>query len=70
MAYPVQDVRVDQGLNRHLWSHGIRNVPRRVRVRLSRQKNEDEDAKEKFYTVAQHVQVDSFEKLKTENAKN
>jgi large subunit ribosomal protein L31e len=51
-----------------VWSTGIRNVPRKIRVRISRKKNEDEDAKEKFYSLVQHVQVSSFEGLKTENA--
>lgn len=41
------DVRVDTGLNKHIWSMGVRNVAKRVRVRLSRRRNEDEEAKEK-----------------------
>ena len=61
-------MRVDPSLNRFIWSTGIRNVPRKVRVRISRKKNEDEDAKDKFYSVVQHLQVDSYEGLKTENA--
>lgn len=36
----------DTKLNKFLWSNGVRNVPRRVRVRLSRKRNEDEDAKD------------------------
>ena len=64
----LQDVRVDPSLNRFVWSTGIRNVPRKIRVRISRKKNEDEDAKEKFYSLVQHVQVSSFDGLKTENA--
>lgn len=63
-----QDVRVDPSLNRFVWSNGIRNVPRKIRVRISRKKNEDEDAKDKFYSLVQHVQVDTFEGLKTEKA--
>jgi large subunit ribosomal protein L31e len=55
-------------LNRFVWSTGIRNVPRKVRVRISRKKNEDEDAKEKFYCLVQNIQVDGFSGLKTENA--
>ena len=55
-------------MNRFVWSTGIRNVPRQVRVRISRKKNEDEDAKDKFYCLVQHLQVDTFEGLKTENA--
>lgn len=61
-------MRVDTSLNRFLWSNGVRNVPNKVRVRISRKKNEDEDAKEKFYSLVQHLQVDSFTGLKTENA--
>ena len=61
-------MRIDTSLNRFLWSQGIRNVPRRVRVRISRKKNEDEDAKDKFYSLVQHLQVDTFEKLQTEKA--
>lgn len=42
-----RDVRIDTGLNRHVWSRGIKNLPKRVRVSISRKRNEDEDAKEK-----------------------
>merc|ERR1719274_440561 len=49
------DVRVDTKLNKFLWSNGIRNVPKRVRIRMSRKRNEDEDAEEKMYTLVQHV---------------
>ncbi|CAN0483053.1 unnamed protein product, partial [Scytosiphon promiscuus] len=41
------DVRVDAKLNKFLFSKGVRNVPTRVRVRLSRKRNEDEEATEK-----------------------
>ena len=64
----TQDVRVDPELNRHVWSQGVRNVPRRVRVRFNRKKNDDEDADEQFYTLAQHVPVDSFKGKQTEKA--
>ena len=43
----TKDVRVDTRLNKYVWSKGIRNVPYRVRVRLARRVNEDEEAKEK-----------------------
>lgn len=46
----TKDVRVDAKLNKFIWHKGIRNVPFRVRVRLSRKRNEDEDAKEKVLT--------------------
>lgn len=44
------DVRVDVKLNKHIWSRGIRSVPRRVRVRIARKRNDEEDAKE-FYSL-------------------
>ncbi|CAD6260171.1 unnamed protein product [Miscanthus lutarioriparius] len=39
------DVRIDVKLNKHVWSSGIRNVPRRVRVRIARKRNDEEDAR-------------------------
>ena len=59
------DVRVDTGLNKQIWSRGIRNVPFRVRVRLARRRNEDEDSPHKFYTLVTHVPVASFKGLET-----
>merc|ERR1719454_2588928 len=47
----TSDVRVDTGLNKFVWSKGIRNVPFRVRVRLARKVAEDEEASEKLYTL-------------------
>jgi large subunit ribosomal protein L31e len=61
------DVRVDTKLNKHLWSKGCRNVPYRVRVRLSRLRNDDEEAKEDFYTLVRHVEIESFKGVVTEN---
>ncbi|CAE8618874.1 unnamed protein product [Polarella glacialis] len=66
----TKDVRVDTKLNKFLWSNGVRNVMRRVRVRLSRKRNEDEDAKEKFFTLIQHVPVESFKGLQTETVRD
>mmetsp|Transcript_32827 Transcript_32827/g.75052 ORF Transcript_32827/g.75052 Transcript_32827/m.75052 type:complete len:122 (+) Transcript_32827:64-429(+) len=63
----TSDVRVDTKLNKFIWKQGIRNVPFRVRVRLSRKRNDDEDAKEKLYTLVTHIDVASFKGLKTEN---
>jgi len=34
-------------LNKYIWKQGIRNVPYRVRVKLARRRNEDEEATEK-----------------------
>lgn len=59
-------MRIDTKLNKYIWSKGIRHLPTRVRVRMSRKKNEDEDAEEKMYTLVQYVPVDSFNGLVTE----
>ncbi|CAJ1404320.1 unnamed protein product [Effrenium voratum] len=66
----TKDVRIDTKLNKFLWSNGVRNVPRRVRVRLSRKRNEDEEATEKMFTLVQHVPVESFKNLQTENVRD
>merc|ERR1719498_1153913 len=66
----TKDVRIDTKLNKAIWVQGIRNVPKRIRVRMSRRRNEDEDAKEKMFTLVQHVPVESFKGLQTENVKD
>jgi large subunit ribosomal protein L31e len=43
------------------------NVPFRVRVRLARLRNEDEDSANKLYTLVTHVNVATFKGLQTEN---
>merc|ERR1719331_589920 len=62
----TKDVRIDTKLNKAVWAQGVRNVPKRIRVRFSRKRNEDEDAKEKMFTLVQHVPVESFKNLQTE----
>lgn len=39
------DVRLDVKLNKAVWSKGIKNVPTRLRIVISRRRNDDEDAK-------------------------
>ena len=56
-----QDVRVDTKLNKYLWSQGIKGVPGRVRVRLARKRNDDEEAAEKLYTLCTHVPVERYQ---------
>jgi len=66
----TEDVRVDVSLNKAVWSHGIRNVPYRVRVKLQRKRNEDEEAAEKLYTLVSHVAVDTFKKLQNKTVED
>merc|ERR1712133_343835 len=63
----TQDVRIDTRLNKHLWSKGVKGVPVRVRVRLARKRNEDEDSVHKLYTYVTHVPTPSFKGLHTTN---
>merc|ERR1712154_131148 len=63
----TSDVRIDTRLNKHVWSQGVKAVPFRVRVRLARLRNEDEDSANKLYTLVTHVSVASFKGLQTEN---
>ncbi|KAM8957734.1 large ribosomal subunit protein eL31-like [Lycaon pictus] len=61
------DVRTDTRLNKAVWAKGIRNVPYRIRVRLSRKRNEDEDSPNKLYTLVTYVPVTTFKNLQTVN---
>ena len=59
-AMGTTDVRIDQKLNKALWKTGIKNVPNRIRVRISRKRNDEEDAKEKLYSMCTIVEVRSL----------
>lgn len=60
----TSDVRVDADLNKFIWHKGVRNVPYRVRLRMSRRVNEDEDGDDEgLYTHVMHVPVDSYKDL-------
>lgn len=60
----TKDVRVDPKLNQAVWAQGVKNVPKRLRIRLERKRNDEEGAKEKLYTLATIVPgVTSFKGL-------
>ncbi|XP_069501324.1 large ribosomal subunit protein eL31-like [Ambystoma mexicanum] len=61
------DVRIDTRLNKAVWAKGIRNVPYRMRVRLSRKCNKDEYSPNKLYTLVTYVLVTTFKGLQTVN---
>jgi len=65
----TKDVRIDTRLNKAIWAQGVRGVPFRMRVRLARLRNEDEDSVHKLYTLVTHVLVANggFKGLQTEN---
>ena len=41
----TKDVRIDTSLNKLVWSQGIKNVPHKLRIVISRRRNDDEEAK-------------------------
>jgi large subunit ribosomal protein L31e len=52
-------------LNKELWKQGIKGVPHRIRVRISRKRNDEEGAKEKLFSYVQAVNVASAKGLET-----
>ena len=66
----TEDVRVDTEVNQYIWHQGIRNIPRRVRVRLVRRKNDEDETGNKFYTEVKLLRVDDFKGLLTEKSRN
>jgi large subunit ribosomal protein L31e len=62
-------VRIDPKLNQFIWNQGIRNLPRRVRVRISRKRSETEGKTTEWYSLVQHVNTKEFANKLTEKAK-
>ncbi|KAM8896657.1 large ribosomal subunit protein eL31-like [Lycaon pictus] len=61
----TSDVHIDTRLNKAVWAKGLRNVPYRIHVRLSRKRNEDEDSPNKLYTLVTYVPVTTFKNLQS-----
>jgi large subunit ribosomal protein L31e len=59
------DVRIDPQLNKKVWEAGIKGVPYRLRIRISRKRNDEESAKEKLYSYVQAVNVKDAKGLQT-----
>ncbi|KAK3074798.1 60S ribosomal protein L31B [Teratosphaeriaceae sp. CCFEE 6253] len=64
-AMGTTDVRLDPQLNKKVWESGIKGVPFRLRVRISRKRNDEEGAKEKLYSYVQAVNVKNPKGLQT-----
>jgi large subunit ribosomal protein L31e len=52
-------------LNKKVWEAGVKGVPYRLRVRISRKRNDEEGAKEKLYSYVQAVNVKDAKGLQT-----
>ena len=59
------DVRLDPKLNVALWKRGVQGVPYRMRLSISRKRNDEEDAKEKLFALVEPVHVASVKGLHT-----
>ncbi len=59
------DVRLDPQLNKKVWEQGVKGVPYRLRIRISRRRNDEEGAKEKLYSYVQAVNVKNPKGLPT-----
>jgi large subunit ribosomal protein L31e len=59
------DVRIDPLLNKKVWESGVKGVPHRLRIRVSRRRNDEEGAKEKLYSYVQGVNVKDPKGLQT-----
>lgn len=65
LSQGTRDVRLDPQLNKKVWESGIKGVPFRLRVRISRKRNDEEGAKEKLYSYVQAVNVKNPKGLTT-----
>ena len=59
------DVRLDPKLNIAIWKRVVQGVEHRMRLRISRKRNDDEDAKEKLFAYVEPVIVPSTKGLQT-----
>ncbi|KAF7122029.1 hypothetical protein CNMCM5793_009584 [Aspergillus hiratsukae] len=64
-AMGTTDVRLDPQLNKKVWEAGVKGVPFRLRVRISRKRNDEEGAKERLYSYVQAVNVKDAKGLHT-----
>ncbi|KAF3932649.1 hypothetical protein ABW19_dt0201312 [Dactylella cylindrospora] len=61
----TSDVRLDPQLNKEVWKQGVKGVPYRLRIRISRKRNDEEGAKEKLYSFVEAVNVKNPKGLQT-----
>lgn len=59
------DVRLDPKLNTQLWKRGIQGVQYKMRLRISRKRNDEEDAKESMFAYVEPIVVPSNKGLQT-----
>lgn len=70
--FGVSDVRLTPEVNQAVWSQGLKNIPRRLRLRFARTINTEEDKKKKgvqrLVTTVYHVATADLKGLQTQRA--
>ena len=61
----TEEVRLDPRLNQEVWKRGVQGVPFRMRLRISRKRNEEENAKFPLFSYVEPVVVASAKGLHT-----
>ena len=61
----TEDVRIEPLVNQFIWSKGISTPPRRIRLRLVRERSTQSDGQEALHTTVRLLEVDDFAKLQT-----
>ena len=56
----IKDVQIDTDLNQYVWNKRTRNIPGRVRIRLTRKIDNESTGESRVYTHAGLVSVDAF----------
>jgi len=59
----TKEAKLDVALNRAIWKNGIKALPVRLRIRITKRRSEDEDAKEKYYAFATVAEKQEFQGL-------
>ncbi|GMM57099.1 hypothetical protein DAKH74_037150 [Maudiozyma humilis] len=65
MHMGTADVRLSPELNQAVWKRGIKGVEGRLRLRISRRRNEEENAKNPLFAYVEPVLVASAKGLQT-----
>jgi len=61
----TEDVRLAPQLNKEVWKRGIKGVPFRLRVRISRKRNDEEGAKHRLFSYVEAVNVKNPKGMQT-----
>lgn len=60
----TEKVKIDAGLNKAVWAKGVRNIPRRIRVRISRQLSEDDEESTVTFVIHAMKRTYKFRQLR------